>query len=65
MKEERRRFTINLNRRKDADIIVYLEARESMQRVIIDALRDYMRKDVENGKTINCSGIGTCPGRNP
>lgn len=53
MKEERRRFTINLNRRKDVDIIGYLEAHESMQRVIIDALREYMRKDVENGKTIN------------
>lgn len=65
MKEERRRFTINLNRRKDADIIGYLEAHESMQRVIIDALRDYMRKDVENGKTIDGSRISTCTSRNP
>ena len=65
MKEERRRFTINLNRRKDADIIGYLEAHESMQRVIIDALRDYMRKDVENGKTIDDNRISTCSGRNP
>lgn len=64
MKEERRRFTINLNRRKDADIIGYLEAHESMQRVIIDALRDYMRKDIENGKTIDGNRIGTCSGRN-
>lgn len=65
MKEERRRFTINLNRRKDADIIGYLEAHESMQRVIIDALRDYMRKDIENGKTIDGSRISTRTSRNP
>ena len=65
MKEERRRFTINLNRRKDADIIGYLESHESMQRVIIDALRDYMRRDIENGETIDGNRIGTCTGRNP
>lgn len=65
MKEERRRFTINLNRRKDADIIGYLESHDSMQRVIIDALRDYMRRDIENGKTVYSDRVSACSGRNP
>lgn len=64
MKEERRRFTINLNRRKDADIIGYLEAHDSMQRVIIEALRDYMRKDIENGKTVYSNRVSSCTSRN-